>query len=151
VARTSLSRIMAIVLATAALSVAAAPVAGALVILTPAGTKVALALLDPVDTAQAATGDVVRFRVAADVVVNGRVVIRSGTRLVGTVDKVGHPFPQNAGFANIGALAVRAVDKRIVRLHDVRVSAPLLGGNIRLQPGALLATSTMTDVTVRVP
>lgn len=143
--------VIAIVLAGAVLSFVAAPVSGAMVILTPAGTKVGLTFLNPVDTAQTASGDNVHFKVAADVIVNGHVVIKNGTTLTGTVNQVGHPFPQNAGFANISALAVTAVDKKTVRLQDVRVSAPFFAGNIRVPAGTLVTTSTSADVTIRIP
>lgn len=155
--------VMSLMLAAAVLSLAAAPVAGAVVgptvvftpagtaVLTPAGTKVSLTFLDPVDTGKAASGDRVRFKVAADVIVNEHVVIRQGTALVGTVKEVGHPFPQNAGFANITSLDVRAVDRTMVGLKDVRVSAPLFGGNIRVAAGDPATTSTKADVTIKVP
>jgi hypothetical protein len=120
-------------------------------ILTPAGTKVGLTYLDPVDTAKAAPGDKVHFNVAADVIVNGYVVIKSGTPLTGTVNKAGHPFPQNAGYANISDLTVSAVDKKTVALKDVRVSAAYFHGNIRVAVGSLVTTGTTADATVRVP
>ncbi len=149
--RTPILSMVAVVLAGAVLTFGAAPVSGAMVILTPAGTTVPLTFLDPVDTAKAAPGDIVHFKVAADVIVSGHVVIKNGTRLVGSINDAGHPFPQNAGFANVTALAVAAVDKNPVSLKDVRVSAPLFAGNIRVPSGALATTSTKTDVTIRVP
>src|SRR5215472_12502502 len=84
-------------IAAAAVLSATVPVSGAVMILTPAGTKVGLTYLDPVDTAKTTPGDKVHFKIAADVIVNGYVVIKSGTLLTGTVSKAGHPFPQNAG------------------------------------------------------
>lgn len=141
---------IAAVVAAAVFSVTV-PVSGAVTILAPAGTKVGLKYLDPVDTAKAAPGDKVHFKVAADVIVNGYVVIKSGTLLVGTVSKAGHPFPQNAGFANIGRLAVNAVDKKAVVLKDVRVSAAYFHGNVKVPAGSIVTTGTTTDTTVRVP
>ena len=141
---------IAVVVAAAILS-AAVPVSGAVMILTPAGTRVGLKYLDPVDTAKTTPGDKVHFKVAADVIVNGYVVIRSGTLLTGTVNKAGHPFPQNAGFANISGLTVTTVDKKSLTLKDVRVSAPYFHGNIRISAGALVTTGTIADASVRVP
>lgn len=141
---------IAVVVAAAVLS-ATVPVSGAVMILTPAGTKVGLKYLDPVDTAKTAPGDKVHFKVAADVIVNGYVVIKSGTVLAGTVSKAGHPFPQNAGFATISGLTVNAVDKKTVALKDVRVSAAYFHGNVRVAAGSLVTTGTTADATVRVP
>jgi hypothetical protein len=143
--------LMALVLAAAVLSFVAIPVIAATQILTPAGTKVALKFVDPVDTAKAVRGDVVHFRVAADVIANGHTVIKAGTGVAGSVIAVGHPFPQNAGFATISSLAVRAIDhKTSVPLKDVRVSAPMFGGNKRVPAGSLTTTTTKTDVVIRI-
>ncbi|HEX4835920.1 MAG TPA: hypothetical protein VFW01_06260 [bacterium] len=142
-------RVTAIVLAAAVLSFMATPVTGALMsIVTPAGTKVGLAFLDQVDTGKTKSGDIVHFRVDANVVVKGHIVINKGTALTGTVNAVGHPFPQNAGFANIGSLSVPAVDKKVVSLNDVRISAPMFGGDIRIRPGTHTETTTKQDVTI---
>ena len=143
--------VMAIVVALALVSLVAAPVVAATPILTPKGTKVGIKFVDQVDTAKAATGAMVHFKVIEDVIVDQHVVIKKGTVLTGTINQVGHPFPQNAGFANIGHLAVTAVDKGMVPLNDVRVSAPLLGGDIRVKPGTYVTTTTSTDVTIKVP
>jgi hypothetical protein len=151
VSRNPVLSAMAVVVAAALLSLVTAPVSGAVMILAPAGTKVGLTYLDPVDTAKTTPGNSVRFKVAADVVVNGYVVIKHGTPLTGTVNKTGHPFPQNAGFANISGLAVIAVDKKTVTLNDIRVSAAYFHDNIRVPVGALVTTGTRADATVRVP
>lgn len=149
VSKTPVLSITAIVLAIAVLSFVAAPVTGALMsIMTPAGTKVGLAFLDQVDTGKTKSGDTVHFRVDANVVVKGHIVIGKGIALTGTINAVGHPFPQNAGFANISSLVVTAVDKKIVGLNDIRISAPLFGGDIRIRPGTHTVTTTKQDVTI---
>lgn len=151
--KTPVPHAMAVVLTVAVLSLTlmAASIAAATSVFTPAGTKVGLTFLDPVDTAKAASGNKVHFKVAEDVIVNRQIVIKKGTTLVGTINEVGHPFPQNAGFANISFLTVTAVDKKTVDLTDVRVSAPLFGGNIQVRVGTFVTTSTKTDVTINVP
>ncbi len=149
--KTPVLSVMGMVLAAALLSLVAAPVAAATPVSTPAGTKVGLTFLDTVDTAKAASGDKVHFKVAEDVIVNRQIVIKKGTTLTGTINEVGHPFPQNAGFANISFLAVTAVDKKLVDLTDVRISAPLFGGNIQVPAGTFVTTSTKAEVTIKVP
>jgi hypothetical protein len=152
VSNTLVFRGLAVMLAVAVLSFAAAPVTGAMtMLLTPAGTKVGLAFLDPIDTGKAKNGDKVRFIVDHPVMVKGHVVIQKGATLEGTVNAIGHPFPQNSGFANIGSLTVTAVDaKSIVTLNDVHVSAPLFGGDIRVKPGTHTVTTTKKDAYVSV-
>ncbi|HLW49208.1 MAG TPA: hypothetical protein VKW09_15775 [bacterium] len=137
--------------ALALLSFAAATVSAAVTVLAPAGTKVALKYIEPLDTATIKPGERIHFRIAADVLVDGRVVIKRSTPLAGTVNKVGHESVLNSGFANISELAVMAVDKKHVLLKDVRVSAKIFGGNKRVPAGALVTTGTMKDITIWVP
>jgi hypothetical protein len=139
---------MASVVALALLSLAATTVSAAVTVLTPAGTKVALKFMDTVDTATIQKGDPVHFHVAADVLVDGRVVIKRSTAVTGTVNQVGHQSVLNAGFANITNLAVMTVDLKHVPLKDVRVSAKIFGGNKRVHEGALVTTDTTRDVTI---
>jgi hypothetical protein len=151
VLRHPLLKLMALVVALAVLSFAAATVSAAVTVLAPAGTKVALKYMEAVDTATIKPGDPVHFHVAADVLVDGKVVIKMSTPVTGTVDKVGHESVLNSGFANISNLAVMAVDHRAVRLKDVRVSAKIFGGNKRILAGALVTTGTTADATIRLP
>jgi hypothetical protein len=139
---------MALVAVLALLSLAATTVSAAVTVLTPAGTKVALKFMDSVDTATIQKGESVHFHVAADVLVDGKVVIKRSTLVTGTVNQVGHKSVLNAGFANITNLAVLTVDLRHVPLKDIRVSAKILGGNKRVHEGALVTTDTTRDVTI---
>ncbi|HKX19121.1 MAG TPA: hypothetical protein VJT33_14005 [bacterium] len=123
----------------------------AVTVLTPAGTAVALKLMDPVDTTTVKPGERVHFHVAADVLAGGKIVIKMGTPLTGTVTKVGHESVLNAGFANIGNLTVVTVEKNYVPLKDIRIGTHLFGGNKRIGAGSLVTTGTTTDVTVGVP
>ena len=149
--RTPLLNIMALVVPLALLSFAAPTVFAAVTVLTPAGTTVALKYMEPVDTATIKPGNTVHFHVAADVLIGGKVVIKRSTLVTGTVNKVGHESVLNAGFANIGSLAVLAVDFNHVPLKDVRVSAKIFGGNKRVPAGELVTTGTMKDTTIAVP
>lgn len=149
--RDSLLKVMALVAVFALLPLAAATVSAAVTVLTPAGTKVALKFMDPVDTATIKPGEQVHFHVAADVLANGRVVIKMSTPLTGTVTKVGHESVLNAGFANIGDLTVITVDRNHVSLKDIRIGTHMFGGNKRVRAGSLVTTGTTTNVTIRVP
>lgn len=139
---------MAIVLAAAVLSLAADRVAALTKLVTPAGSKVGIAFLDPVDTGKVKPGSKIRFRTDANTKVKGRIVIRRGTRLTGTVTKVGHRFLLRSGYAIIGHLAVTTVDNKVVSLNDVRVRAPLFHRDIRVKPGTHMKTTTKKDVMV---
>ncbi len=139
---------MAIVLAAAMLSLAADRVTALTKFFTPAGTKVGLAFLDPVDTSKVKPGNHIRFRIDANTKIKGRIVIHKGGRLTGTVTKVGHRFLLRSGYVTISRLAVTTVDGRTVSLNDVRVKAPLFHRDIRVRPGTHVKDTTKKDVTV---
>ncbi len=139
---------IAIVLAAAVLSLAADRVVAMTKLMTPAGTKVGLALIDPVDTSKIKPGTKIRFRVDVNTKVKGRIVIRKGTRLTGTVTAAGHRFLLQSGYVTIGRLAVVTVDRRVVGLNDVSVRAPLFHRDIRVRPGTHMRTTTKKDVTI---
>lgn len=140
--------LMAIVLAVAVLSLAADRVTALTKLIVPAGAKVGLAFLDAVDTGKIKPGNKIRFRTDANTKVRGRIVIRKGTRLTGTVTKAGHRFLLRSGYVIISHLAVTTVDNKVVSLNDVRVRAPLFHRDIRVKPGAHMKTTTKKDVTV---
>jgi hypothetical protein len=88
------------------------------VVVLPDSTPVKLALSEALSSANATQGQVVEFRVADDVVVNGTVVIKAGTLALGKVT-----FAQakrhlgRAGSLDIEADKTHAVDGNKVELH----------------------------------
>ena len=89
----------------------------------PAGTRVALAFVTPVDSGVITTGAKVRLKVSADVVGGRYVIVRAGTPVVGTVTKVTQPGIFGASSeVVIGFIAVTAVDGRPISLQDVTIS-----------------------------
>lgn len=64
----------------------------------PANTLIKVALVDPVNTKNIKVGDTVRFKVASDVIVNGKLVFAKGEPGEGEVTKVTHArnFGRNA-------------------------------------------------------
>ena len=64
----------------------------------PANTLIKVALVDPVNTKNIKVGDTVRFKVANDVIVNGKLVFAKGEPGEGEVTKVTHArnFGRNA-------------------------------------------------------
>ena len=89
----------------------------------PAGTRVALTFVTPVDSDVVIPGAEVRFKVSADVVGGRYVIIRAGTPVGGTVTKVTKPGMFGASSeVVIGFIAVTAVDGRPISLQDVTIS-----------------------------
>ena len=130
----------------------------------PAGTRVALAFVTPVDSAAIATGAKVRFKVSADVVGGRYIIIRAGTPIVGTVTKVTQPGIFGASSeVVVGFLAVTAVDGRPISLQDVTISKSTItsaragaagasaAGAIILGPVGLLAGALVKGDYVNVP
>lgn len=134
------------------------------VVWVPAGTRVGLAFVTPVDSGTAAPGTRVALRVVADVVGGRHVVIRAATPVGGTVTQVTKPGMFGASSrVVIGALRVRAVDGRLIPLHDLVVSKATVSntrlgaagasaaGAILLGPVGLLAGALVRGSDVRVP
>jgi hypothetical protein len=146
------------------LSVTVAPVFAAASVWVPAGTQVGLQFLSTVASDKIEPGARVRFRIAADVIKNRKVVIRSGTAASGTVTRVQQPgaFGQDASVV-IGFIEVNGVDGRPIKLSDVVVSKATLSkgrvgaagtsvaGMIVLGPVGLLACSLVRVNNVEVP
>jgi len=147
----------------------------------PAGTKVGLEFVDPVDTGTVKVGEKVRLKVVADVIVDRHAVIKKGAPLTGVVT-----YAQNHGAfgqpsrATLGHLAVMAVDKKPIAIHDAvivpneinsRVGAAaastagaivlgpigllggglVKGGHVVVPEGAVITESTLEAATVMVP
>jgi len=105
--------------ATAPAGVAPLPAASTpAVIVVPDSTSVKLALSGDLSSANATQGQVVEFRVADDVVINGAVVIKKGTLALGKVTFVqAKRHLGRAGSLDIVADKTHAVDGSKVELH----------------------------------
>lgn len=142
--------ILAIAVVAAVVSLAANQVAAFTKLRAPAGSKVGLAFIDPVDTGKIKPGNKVRFRIDANTKIQGRIVIHKGTRITGTVTRAGHRFLLRSGWVVISGLTAHTVDNKVVALNDVRVKAPLFHRDIRVRPGTHVRTTTKKDVTVAI-
>lgn len=108
----------------ALLAVLGAPPADAGTVVTvPAGTKVLLKFLEPLDSSKAKEGDVVKFEIAADVLVDRYVIFRLGDPARGIVTDVSQPgiFGKNAR-VHISYIQATAADGRPVRLAPLDVT-----------------------------
>jgi hypothetical protein len=161
------SRIVRLGVLLAAATLAAlppAPAPAATTVYVPAGTRVGLQFVTPVDSSRITPGTRVQFKVIANVVSGRRVIIRSGTPVTGTVTKVTKPgmFGQSSTVV-IGFLNATAVDGRPIRLQDVTVSKATVSnsrvgaagaaaaGAIVLGPVGLLAGALVRGGSVKVP
>lgn len=99
------------------------PARAGTVVTVPAGTKVLLKFLTPLDSSKAKEGDVVRLEVAADVLVDRYVIFRLGDPARGIVTDVSQPgiFGKNAR-VHISYIQATAVDGRPVRLAPLDVT-----------------------------
>jgi hypothetical protein len=88
----------------------------------PAGTRVPLEFLTPVDTGQHRQGDRVEFRVAQNVLVGRQIVIRQGAEGSGVITWVAGPgiFGQNAR-ATVSFIQVMAVDNKPIKLTPLEL------------------------------
>ncbi len=115
-------RTLIAVLAVAALVTVTLP-AQAQSIVVPAGTKVLLRFLTPVESAQIKEGATIRFEVASDVLINRQIIFKAGTAGQGIVTDVSHPgiFGKNAR-VHISHIQVNAMDGKPVGLSPLDVT-----------------------------
>ncbi len=115
-------RTLIAVLAIAALVTVTIP-AQAESLLVPAGTKVLLRFLTPIDSAQIKEGAAVKFEVASDVLINRQAIFKAGTAGQGIVTDVSHPgiFGKNAR-VHISHIQANAIDGKPVSLSPLDVS-----------------------------
>jgi len=163
--RNSLIMRIALVLVAASLvALPQAPASAATLIYVPAGTKVGLQFVTPVDSGEIATGSKVNFKVIADVLGARHVIIRAGTPVTGMVTQVTKPGMFGASSkVVIGFLAANAVDGRPIKLTDVIVSKATISnsrvgaagaavaGALVLGPVGLLAGALVRGSYVKVP
>jgi len=89
----------------------------------PAGTKVLLKFLSPVDSATIKEGATIKFEVATDVLNNRVAIFRAGMPAEGIVTDVSHPgiFGKNAR-VHISHIRANAVDGKPVSLSPLDVT-----------------------------
>ncbi len=130
------------VLALAGAILAALPPPGqaATQVFVPAGTKVGLQFVTPVDSGKIATGAKVRFRVLQSVLGGRHVVIRAGGPVIGIVTEVTKPgiFGRSARVV-VGSLSVLAVDGRPLPLRDIVISKATVSNSRLGAAGASVA------------
>jgi hypothetical protein len=155
---------LAPLLVIAPLALPPVPASATTLVWVPAGTRVGLAFLTPVDSSKITAGSRVHLKVAADVVGGRSVIIRAGTPVVGTVTRVTQPgmFGTSSEVV-IGFLSATAVDGRPIMLKDVIVSRATISnsrvgaagasaaGAVVLGPIGLLAGAFVKGSDVSVP
>ncbi|MBV8726655.1 MAG: hypothetical protein JO233_02625 [Candidatus Eremiobacteraeota bacterium] len=101
----------------AAFAVATVPAQAATVSI-PAGAKVTVNLINPINSGSASVGERITFQAAAPVTVGSRVVIAQGARGVGRVAKVTKAQGKSAGELTLQFMSIRAVDGTAVALTE---------------------------------
>lgn len=153
-----------LLVAAALLALSPAQAAAATVIWVPAGTRVVLQFVTPVDSGKITAGTKVHFKVAADVTGGRYVIIRAGMPATGTVTEVTQPgiFGEDSRVV-IGFITAKAVDGKPIGLKDVviakatvsnsRVGAggASVAGALVLGPIGLLAGALVKGSYVSVP
>jgi hypothetical protein len=148
----------------AAIMAAPVPSVGAQAVIVPFGTQVGLQFVAPVDSSSVVAGTQVHFRVGADVVSDGRIVILRSTPAVGTVTQVTQPgILGRSSKVVTGYVRTVAADGSSVPLRDVVVSKAMVSnarvgaagatvaGAIALGPVGLLAGALVRGGNARVP
>ncbi|MCB9264988.1 MAG: hypothetical protein H6558_08185 [Lewinellaceae bacterium] len=85
----------------------------------PAGTQVFLEIIEQADSEKMTVGRILRCRVAADVVVDGHIVIRTGAVATARVKKILPTTYNEAEQITIAAFSAKAADGQMIALNGV--------------------------------
>ncbi len=119
----------------------------------PTGTLVLLETAERTASDRATIGKQVLFRVRANVVVDGQVVIRTGALALGRVKSIRkntYNFPESLV---LEVTAVQTVDGRLVALHgnEQTFTGLFPGESMQVEPGQTMTASLMNNETIYLP
>lgn len=116
----------------------------------PAGTLVLLETTSNLKTDQATVGMIIPFRVTTNVIIDGEVVITSGTAAVGRVKHITPSTYNDPAVIGVEVKHVQSVDGQQVILStnpiDIQGQFPSQGGTI--QVGTVVTSNVMNDTVI---
>ena len=120
-------------------------------IVLPSGTAVTVELNEQTAAEDVAVGNALEFKVRGDVRVNGKVVIKHGSRATGRVKNIKKGCNSKCFEITFTVEEVEAIDGQMVPLNSSPhiVKAPCCDGNTLAQIGTLVRANTMGEVEVK--
>ncbi|MCO6479430.1 MAG: hypothetical protein J5I94_22540 [Phaeodactylibacter sp.] len=115
-----------------------------------AGTLILLELSERIQSDAMTVGQLVKFKVSTDVVVDGRVAIRTGALALGRVKSISQSTYNNPEEIHIEVTSVQAVDGQQIALNGTEQIAKgaYPGQGAATQQGMAITASVMNDVEI---
>jgi len=116
-----------------------------------AGTTVMLELSETLSSDQMTTGKMVKFKVTTDVVVDGRVAIRTGALAWGRVKSIAEATYNNPAQLRLEVQHVQAVDGQQINLNGAEqaLRGTFSSQGFQAQMGATIMATIMNDTEVK--
>jgi hypothetical protein len=118
----------------------------------PAGTIVYLELTEMLESGKATVGQIINFRVKADVVIDGNIVIRTNAVAIGRVELIETTTFNHPEEITIVLTAVQCVDGAMTALHagNQTFKGRYANEQVIVQPGRGFAANIMNNTKVKV-
>ena len=115
------------------------------------GTTVLLELAESLSSEQMTAGQLVQFKVTTDVVVDGRVAIRTGALAWGRIKGIDKPTYNNPAQLRLEVQHVQAVDGQQIKLNGAEqtLRGKFSSQGFQAQPGTTIMTTVMNDNEVK--
>ena len=122
-------------------------------IMVPMGTEVLLSTQNLIEMTNVSVGQTISFLVYGDVVIDGKTVIRTNTRALGTVTRIDRPTSTRAGRIGIRVDAVVATNGESVALNgtETLIEAPMRGMSSEIAQGTLVRAYTLNNQEIQLP
>ncbi len=116
-----------------------------------AGTTIMLELSETLTSDQMTTGKLVKFKVTTDVVVDGKVAIRTGALAWGRIKSIDKPTYNNPAQLHIEVQHVQSVDGQQVALNGAEqiLKGTYASQGMQAQMGAAITATVMNDTEVK--
>lgn len=118
----------------------------------PAGTLVFLETTQRIDSRSVTIGNIVRFRVMTDVIVEGKTVVKSGTQALGRVTSIEPGTYNEPEILQVEVKYVQAVDGQQVNLstNPIDIRAEFTGEAATINVGTTATSHVMNDIEIRI-
>jgi len=117
-----------------------------------AGTLVILETSEALQSGQATVGQLVQFRVRANVYAEGEATIVTGALAMGRIKAIEPSTYNNPETYKLEVMYVQAVDGQQVPLNgnEMSIRGQFSGQDVSSQPGATITASVMNDMKIKV-
>lgn len=117
----------------------------------PAGTLILMELAEQIESDRMTIGQLVKFKVTTDVVVDGKMAIRTGAFAYGRVKSISPSTYNNTEEINLEVTSVQSVDGQQIALNGAEqiIKGQYSGQGSSAKLGTTITATVMNDVEIK--